>query len=557
MEKDLKMEPEDSLQVVSKKLRPLKAILKVLGVILVFFGFLVIVLSYAVSYLMEDLPNPDELFLIIFAIGWVIFGGGLGLCFGVSLPTLPSEACISSYLKEFYQGKEKPETSVQFFSFRWSRLVAALLFLILGFLDLFIITGKISHHQPPYGNAVVLGGPSFYYVIAFFPHGFGIGLLLYALFYAHKVNVGSSEKYCYYHEFKKNSTVTAILPRNRIEMIRYQNTHLGKNYAWIITLIPFSVLTAINGVYLLMAPMLTDPTQGILFLITAVLELFALYYLALRSANYLRITTPTDYYETWFAPHKMDLTELPVSGENSKKNPSSDILSSLNINATHRNYTQLLLGCIFLLTGLLMLIFYFSIGIFGNLYTITSVIFGTALIIKAYLNDFSNKNGIHLIFHEDTKTITYEQHFRSKFFRIETFQPTEFEVINQFRKISVYDLLLVAILLIFATIETVQSWAISMNSTIILNSVITTVALIGVCFVIFLYVCAPIDQLEIRTPTYRYHIPVTKSSHKTSSFQGVFSKTLKKGFLLRCTFILLVIVGTIIGTVIYLAPFFF
>lgn len=557
MGKKLKRETGELHETISKRLRPLKAIVKVLGVILVYFGFLLIVLSYAINYLIKNLPDPVTIFLVVFAVGWLFFGGGLGVCAGVSILTLPNEEKMSHQLEEYYKSKEKPMISVQFFSLRWNRIIAAALFLILGFLDLFIITGTIGHHNTPFGNAVFLGGPSFYYLVGFFPQGFGIGLLLYVFFYSHKAHIASSENYFYYNMFKKNSTVHTTLPKKEIEMIRYQNNHINKNYTWIIILVPFIVLTAIQGVYLLTAPMLTNPIQGILFLVTAVLETIALFYLALRPSNYIKITTKENNYETWFVPHKFQLTKLPIAEADGKERKDSAFMASNNISSIHRNYRRLLLGLFFSISGLIMLIFYYAVGVFGNLYTMGSIIFGVLLIVKAVANDFSDNNGVAIDYDIEKRALSFKQTYRSRFVRIDTLQETDLKVVGQFQKISVFELLLIPILLTFSTIQTVQSWVLSSSPAVISNSVITTIFLTFIYLLIFLYVCSPTDHLEVRTPTFEYFIPITLTSGKNGVLKGVLSSDLKKGFWFRSILILVTGFCALLGVLLYLQPFFF
>ncbi len=561
MEKKSKAEMGESFEVVSKTLRPLKAIAKIIGLILAFFGFLILVLSYAVKYLLEDQGYTDQelhmIFLLVFLVGWLIFGGGLVLCFHVTVMTLPSQNKMDYSLDQYFKNREKPTKSNRFFSLKVNKLIAAILLLTLGFLDLFIITGAIAHHNAPFGNAIVLGGPSYYYPVAFFPHGFGIGLLIYVLFYSHKVNIASSENYFYYNEFKKNSTVNTTIPKSEIEMIRYQNTNINKNYAWILTLIPFSVLTAISGVYLLRAAINKDPTQGILLLVTAAIEIGALFFLALRPAHYFAITTKGYFYQTWFTPFRKKSIEIPLSGKERKEKISVELMNTLNISPTHRQYTKLLIGIFFLVSGLIMLVFYFVVHIFGKVYTMISIIFGTLLIIKAFVDDFSDRNGVVLNQNESDKFVSYERTFQSRFVKIKTLQPTELEVSNQFRDITIYELVLIPILLGFSTIQTMQGWALSTSTPFILNSIMTTAFLCLVYALVFIYICVPTNQLRLKTPTVKYNIPVTLTGGKSRFLEGVLSKDLRVSFLVRCLFIVAIGVVSIVYYFIQIYPYFY
>ncbi len=556
-EKISKAESDESFEVKSKTLRPLKAIAKTIGIMLVFFGFFVLVVSYAVTYLIDADPDTIEtIFTIAFTVGTVFLGGGVVLCASVSILTLPNEYRMDNYLNQYFKDKEKPERSIRFFSFRWGRLIPAILFLILGFLDLFILTGAIGHEETPFGDAVVFGGPSFYYTVAFFPHAFGLGLLLYTFFYSHKADIAKSENYFYYNEFKKNSTVSTTIAEKNIELISYQNNHIGKNHAWIITLIPFIVLTFINGVYIVNAPLLTNPIQGILMIITAIIEIPILIFLVLRPSHYFKITTKENQYETWFYPHKRDISEIPLSGDKGIGKVNAEFMSSNDISSTHKSYTNLLLGLFFMIFGTLMISYYWVLGVFGGLFTMGAIIFGTILVFKAIAFDFSKKDGVLVDYDMDSKLLHFRQDSRYHFLEIETHQPTDLKVTNQFRRLTVFDLVIIPIILIFSMIETVQSWAITIPATL-WNSVITTIFLVLVYFLIFYYICSPTDQLHLKTPTLQNQVPITLTSGKNGHFKGVLSEDLKKGFLVRCLYVLGIGITTLIYTIIYLNLNFF
>jgi len=547
----------ESFEKIPRRFYILKAIGKVIGAIFVFFGFLIIILSYAVTYFIEGASNPDLIFLSTFAIGWIILGSALLVCLRVSILSLPTENQVTKYLEKYYQTKEPPQKVARFFSLRVSRLFAALFLLILGFLDLFILTGKISHHQPPYGNAVFLGGPSFYYVVAFFPHAFGLGFLLYVFFKSHRVNIASSENYLYYNEFTKTSFINADIPKTEIEAVSYQNNYVGINYLWLLLLVPFLVITAINGVYLLRAPLLETPIQGILLVTTSILELPALFYVLLKPSNFLKITTKKNYYESWFVPYNVDLREIPLPKPAGKAKKNSEFMTSHNISPTHRSYIGLVLGLIFLISGLLMLTLYYIIGIFGHLYTMVSILFGTMLIVRAIMNDFSDKNGVHIDYNDSNKSLSFKQDFRSHFMRINVFQLSGLEVTNSSRKINLLDFLLIPILIGESTIQTILSWVTTTTPNLIQTSVITTVFLGVIYFLFFLYLCLPSSHLRLRTPTLSYDIPVTLAHQKKRFLSGILAKDLRRSFILRCCFIALIGILSAIGILIYLNLNFF
>jgi hypothetical protein len=75
MEKKSDLKLNEAFENIPRRFHILKATAKVIGSIFVFFGFLIIVLSYGVTYFAKDLPNPELIFMIAFALGWLITCG--------------------------------------------------------------------------------------------------------------------------------------------------------------------------------------------------------------------------------------------------------------------------------------------------------------------------------------------------------------------------------------------------------------------------------------------------------------------------------------------------
>jgi len=77
-----------------------------------------------------------------------------------------------------------------------------------------------------------------------------------------------------------------------------------------------------------------------------------------------------------------------------------------------------------------------------------------------------------------------------------------------------------------------------------------------VCILIFIYLCIPLNQVEFKTSTITYYIPVTLESQKKFNFKSLLSEPFKKTFILRFSIILAIIVATLSGTFIYLGFLF-
>ncbi|GAH29800.1 unnamed protein product, partial [marine sediment metagenome] len=502
-------------------------------------------------------------FEVAFILGWILFGIGLFMCIKITIMKIPKPHIVSFYLEKYFEVNEKPEKSIRFYSFALSRLIASLLLLIMGFVGLFILTGGLSHHSAPFGQAIVLGGPSYFYTVGLFPSLFGIGLLLYVMISSFRGVFSNYKNNLYFHEFRPTSPWTTKILKKDIEALRYQNNQLGPKLIWVVLLMPFIVLSFIEGFYLInmyAIPRLENPIQGILLIFSAIMECFALFFLVLTPQHYFEIATKDDLYEMWFEPEKskIRLKEIdPITEDISevfecsmKKEEISEFMKNNQISTTHRSYTNLILGIFFIATSIVMWNFFI---LFGTLYWWFAIIFGSILIIRAISQDFSDVNGDLIECNDSDKILKFQRKFRYKFLKIRTYKPTELKLAKQFRKLDFFDVAAIPGLLFFISLQITQSWALATSTILILDSVISTVFMVVVCFLIFIYLCVPLDQVKFKTSTINYYIPVTLKSREKFNFKAVLSKSLKKTFLLRLLFIVIMIVATIIGTSIYLA----
>lgn len=551
----------DIIKELYEKQRRLILIILILGAFLLILGFFIIVLSYAVEFIDAGID-----FEVAFILGWILFGIGLFISIKITIMKIPKPHIVSYFLDKYFDVNEKPEKSIRFYSFALSRLIASLLLLILGFVDLFILTGGLSHHSAPFGQAIVLGGPSYFYTVGLFPSLFGIGLLLYVMISSFRGVFSNSENNLYFHEFRPTSPWTTKILKKKIEALRYQNNHLGPKLIWVVLLMPFIVLSFIEGFYLVnifVIPRLENPIQGILLIFSGIMECFALFFLVLTPQHYFEIATKDDLYEMWFEPEtaKIRLKEIdPITQEISevfecsmKKEEISEFMKINQISSTHRSYTNLILGFFFIATSVVMWNFFI---LFGTLYWWFAIIFGSILVIRAISQDFSDVNGDLIECNDSDKILKFQRKFRYKFFKIRTYKPTELKLAKQFRKLDFFDVAAIPGLLFFISLQTTQSWALATSTVLILDSVISTIFMVVVCFLIFIYLCVPLDQVKFKTSTINYYIPVTLKSREKFNFKAVLSKPLKKTFLLRLLFIVIIIIATIIGTSIYLASSF-
>jgi len=551
----------DIIKELYEKPRRLILIILILGAFLLVLGFFIIVLSYAVEFIDAGID-----FEVAFILGWILFGIGLFMSIKITIMRVPKPHIVSFYLEKYFEVNEKPEKSIRFYSFALSRLIASLLLLIMGFVDLFILTGGLSHHSAPFGQAIVLGGPSYFYTVGLFPSLFGIGLLLYVMISSFRGVFSNSKNNLYFHEFRPTSPWTTKILKKDIEALRYQNNQLGPKLIWVVLLMPFIVLSFIEGFYLInifAIPRLENPIQGILLIFSAIMECFTLFFLVLTPQHYFEIASKDDLYEMWFEPEKskIRLKEIdPITEDISevfecsiKKEEISEFMKNNQISTTHRYYTNLILGIFFIATSVIM---WNLLILFGTLYWWFAIIFGSILVIRAISQDFSDCNGDLIEYNNSNKILKFHRKFRNKFNSICTYKPTELNIGKQFRKLDFFDISAIPGLLFFISFQLVQSWALATSPVLILDSIVSMIFMVIVCILIFIYLCIPLNQVEFKTSTITYYILVTLESQKKFNLKSLLSEPFKKTFILRFSIILAIIVATLCGTCIYLGFLF-
>lgn len=547
---------------VLKKNKWLSLILFSFGTACVFLGYLLIVLSNATKYLLKNLDEEtrDLIFLAAISLGFILFAIGFILNIFLTVKKLPKNQLISTFLDNYYKEQSKPERSTLIFSFALSRLIAGILLVIMGFIDLFILTAAIGHHNSPYGQTIVLGGPSAFYPVALFPAIFGLGLILFTLGSSHKLSVAQTKDALYFHEFRPHQNVSTEILKNNIEAFRYQNNQFGPKFIWLILFIPMIVLTLVNGTFYLFAPLLTDPTQGILFYYTAITESIVLFLLVMRPQQYFEIATKNDLYEYWLEPFSKDLKKIPRLSEEiadmlecNPNDPNAlDFIKNNKILTPSKDYIRILIGVFFIGTAIPMICFQI---LFGQFYYWFALFFGSMCLIRGISNDFDSillaeiESNTGIFKFKRASTIK----FCKKFYYYRTFEKTDTGIVRQFRKLDFFDVTILPAMILFMTIELCQGWFLSNDRPLILLNLDSTIFMIIVVTIVLTYLCLPINQIKVTTPTINYYIPVKIKCEKMVDFKSAISKPLKNTFLLRLLIIMLTILGSIIGTIVYLS----
>ncbi|MGB5911465.1 MAG: hypothetical protein WBH31_09750 [Promethearchaeia archaeon] len=159
-----------------KKTHPQKRILRfiflVCGNFIILLGLLLLFTGFDFGIKIEDI-NISFIIDLLF----IVFGMIIASKYFIAPYYLRENSLKFVNLRSL---REPVDKSVKFYSLTISRLVAAILMIVGGVIS-FLFFGLEVGHEVKYGSAVVLGGPSFFYVTGLPVLGIGFGLLLYFL----------------------------------------------------------------------------------------------------------------------------------------------------------------------------------------------------------------------------------------------------------------------------------------------------------------------------------------------------------------------------------------
>ncbi|HMF30557.1 MAG TPA: hypothetical protein VKK79_04045, partial [Candidatus Lokiarchaeia archaeon] len=257
------------------------------------------------------------------------------------------------------QYREPVEFPLHLLSYSYSRLAAAALFLVVGIMDLIVLSPYMGNPGAAVfggtyngtGTAVVLGGVSFFYPVGIPVLAAGIGLAIYLSVARFVGRFARSEHFWFFHEFRLLAPWLTEVPRADAEAFRYQNTQLGPKVLWPLWILPFSFIVLQYGLPLFNQQRATTNILSTMMTLSAVCALLCCVLLLLWPQDYFEIATKEVLYEMYFAPainpgevrENMQAffgfppTQTRQTGEESTSNLGQ-------VDTTQRNYTQLVLG---------------------------------------------------------------------------------------------------------------------------------------------------------------------------------------------------------------------
>ena len=541
---------------------------RILRFIFLFTGLLIILLGCIFTFIGFDFEvtlNGFNLSVII-NIVIIIFGGIITSKYFITPYYIRENSLTFKRMRDL---REPVERYVKFNSFTLTRLVAALFLIISGVISYFIFGDDVGH-EVEFGSAIVLGGPSWFYVTGLPMLIIGFSLLIYFILSPFRGIFSKSKNFFFFYEIRPGFAWLTEIPKKDIEMFRYQNNHTGPKLAWFILMLPFIVLQLMTAIPLFAAERASPEfVLSWTFMILSILDIFALLILVFFQQNYFEIATKEKLYEMWFSPIKLRrqsqfkeefsgfLDCAPDLRDNEAL--SNNTLFS-EVNTTNFQLFKLLFGSFLIVIAIIMLT---QMVLFGPLVWWIALMYGLMLLVKAFFDDFSKKGGDSFQYNEKSKEFRFKRKFSYKFRYVAANNVDSINVRKWYRKLDFFDIFGISGLLIFLTLQQLEGWITADTPNLVLDNLISTSLWIVIIIIIVFYLCLPVDVVEIKTATITYRISITlknkdkKLISKYTNNLKYFSKEIlkpdmKNTFLARISVVILLIFGVLI----YVAAYF-
>jgi hypothetical protein len=538
-----------------KEFHPLKRIFRflflIIGISIIFIGFVLFVIGFDYGIIIDDINLSLLVDVLI-----IIFGMIIASKYFIA-PYYLRENSLT--IKKMRDLREPVNSYVKFNSVALTRFIAALLLIIAGIVSL-LVFGMDVGHEVPYGSAVVLGGPSFFYVTGLPAIGIGFGLILYFFLSPFRGTFSQSKNFYFFYEVRPFCPWLTEIPKKDIEAIRYQNNHIGPKLGWIMLILPFIVMQLMTAISLFKVERAGPKfVLSWVFLTVSVLEIITLALLVFFQQNYFEIATDSRLYEMWLASRKKYHQKLSNFlgceierdiREDTYQNPLFSEVSN-----THIQLFNMIFGLFLIASAIVMLNF---MVLFGPLFWWIALMYGSILIVKSLSNDFSKRGGEYFYYNERNKIFKFNRNFGYKFQYMNVSKVESIMIRKWFRKLDFFDIFGLGGMLIMVVIQQIEGWSIADTLPLIYDNIISTIYMVVVLIFIILYVCLPIDVIEFRTPSIVYRIPITLGKINQSIGQKyfgnfrrfpreIFREDMVWTFIVR----LITIVGLILGSVFY------
>ncbi|MHA1820093.1 MAG: hypothetical protein ACTSU2_12205 [Promethearchaeota archaeon] len=442
-----------------------------------------------------------------------------------------------------------------FLSVAWSRVIPAVLLIIMGIVDFKIFGYSVGPPTREWlgqymgtGTAFILGGFSFFYPIGLPALGIGISLLIYGLlspFYGHLIKTNNS---IVLKEWKIYKPSLTEIPLSKLKAVRIRNNHLGPKVIWIYVFLPIILISSSLAIHLFNHPLASNNTLPTFIMLTVAAELTSVLLLTLFPQSQIEFLTDKYLYDKYIMrvykddPYKFvenlieHIKDPKYSGELKQKSPSvSDEHDALEIFGNKIPKKQV--STLRIITGASLII----IGLidtyrelfFGILVWSAAVVYGLILLIDAIFKDYKNIEQIKpqtsietnrdtVVTSKSSLILSYKSLWKK--FKLVIFDAEELSVKENLRKLDVPDIIGIPWILLNMGIEIVFGFRLQASDTVSLLTSINNI----ICVIIFIYfvvlfgimLLVPIFGISIKLKgdrTYNLHIPI--SEHKISLIQ--------------------------------------
>jgi len=316
-----------------------------------------------------------------------------------------------------------------------------------------------------------------------------------------------------------------------------------------------------------------DFVLSLTFIILSFIDIVVLVILVIFQQKYFEIATKEKLYEMWFSPIKLknklhfkenfaNFLECNPNLRDAETNEDDKVFSS--VNSTNFQLFKLIFGLFLITIALIMLT---QMVLFGPQVWWFALMYGSMLIVKAVLHDFSKKNGDSFNFNEESKEFKFKREFLQKFHYVAAKNVESISVKKWYRKIDFFDVFGICGLLVFLTLQQLEGWIAADTLILRIDNVISTLLWILVIVLFILYLCFPIDFIEVKSPSITYRIQISlklKEANRVKQFiknlknfpKEIMEPEMKKTFLIRMSGIFGLIFGSLFYMMIYFLFFF-
>ncbi|MHA1292478.1 MAG: hypothetical protein ACTSQJ_07405 [Promethearchaeota archaeon] len=459
------------------------------------------------------------------------------------------------------------EKQFEFISFSWKRFIAAILFTIVGILNLIIFEPFTGRHIPT-GSILTFEGPSYFFASGFIPLIVGISLFLYCLLSYFKGKISFDNTNIMFYEKRGRKIIETKFEKEKIIRMSLANNKIGVKYLWLFLFVPYLI---VNYYYMILnfnQPFLEGLINltALIILISIVICSAGMIILFIFPQWLLEIYTDKGKYELWFEPYKQ--------GRNAIKNIAISLgiiegskIEDISISsAKNISVFNILLALFYLIYGLFnVIMFMTTYAIFQTIICYLLVIIGIYLFSKELRKlplpiEIDRKNDIRY----NLQSKYYQQYFYLKSIRNK-------EIGYKCNDFELFWGITIGLIYIIIPFKIIQIWLVINDYNIIYildNAIIITI--IGGIIMLFLaiYILIPKETLLLRSEKFNINRPFIRSDRKAhfslkqilqkanKAFKHNFSNAeLKRQFEKRIAF--LIIAGTIAFILIIWQYFFY